>query len=88
MRAARVAAHVGDMVKLGRKGRDMEMSKARRDLKWEEQFSLGLFGEKAREIRDSRAPMEEDTCTMCGSFCAMDNVEAYFRDSLSESSKR
>ncbi|MCC6502080.1 MAG: phosphomethylpyrimidine synthase ThiC [Deltaproteobacteria bacterium] len=88
VRAARVAAHVGDMVKLGRKGRDMDMSKARRDLKWEEQFSLGLFGEKAREIRDSRAPMEEDTCTMCGSFCAMDNVEAYFRDSLSESPKR
>jgi len=88
VRAARIAAHVGDMVKLGRKGRDMEMSKARRDLKWEEQFSLGLFGEKAREIRASRAPMEADTCTMCGSFCAMDNVEAYFRESLSESPKR
>ena len=88
VRAARVAAHVGDMVKLGRKGRDMDMSKARRDLKWEEQFSLGLFGEKAREIRDSRAPMEADTCTMCGSFCAMDNVEAYFRESLSDSHKK
>ena len=88
VRAARVAAHVGDMVKLGRKDRDRDMSKARRDLKWEEQFKLGLFGEKAREIRDSRAPMEADTCTMCGSFCAMDNVEAYFRESLKESPKR
>ena len=88
VRAARVAAHVGDMVKLGRKDRDRDMSKARRDLKWEEQFTLGLFGEKAREIRDSRAPMEADTCTMCGSFCAMDNVEAYFRESLKESPKR
>jgi len=88
VRAARVAAHAGDMVKLGRKGRDMLMAKARRDLKWEEQFSLGLFGEKAREIRGSRAPMEASTCTMCGSFCAMDNVEAYFRESLLESPKR
>jgi len=88
VRAARVAAHAGDMVKLGKKGRDMSMAKARRDLKWDEQFSLGLFGEKAREIRDSRAPMEADTCTMCGSFCAMDNVEAYFRESLMDSPKR
>jgi phosphomethylpyrimidine synthase len=88
VRAARVAAHVGDMVKLGRKERDRDMSKARRDLKWEEQFTLGLFGEKAREIRDSRAPMAADTCTMCGSFCAMDNVEAYFRESLRESPKK
>jgi phosphomethylpyrimidine synthase len=88
VRAARVAAHVGDMVKLGRKDRDRDMAKARRDLKWEEQFKLGLFGEKAREIRDSRSPMEADTCTMCGSFCAMDNVEAYFRESLKESPKK
>ena len=61
VRAARVAAHVGDMVKLGRKDRDLEMAKARRDLKWEEQFRLGLFGERAREVRASRAPQEEDT---------------------------
>lgn len=88
VRAARVAAHVGDMVKLGRKERDRDMAKARRDLKWEEQFRLGLFGEKAREIRDSRSPMEVDTCTMCGSFCAMDNVESYFRESLKESPKK
>lgn len=88
VRAARVAAHVGDMVKLGRKDRDRDMAKARRDLKWEEQFKLGLFGEKAREIRESRSPMEADTCTMCGSFCAMDNVEAYFRESLKESPKK
>lgn len=88
VRAARVAAHVGDMVKLGRKDRDRDMAKARRDLKWEEQFKLGLFGEKAREIRESRSPMEADTCTMCGSFCAMDNVEAYFRESLKQSPKK
>lgn len=88
VRAARVAVHVGDMVKLGRNDRDRDMARARRDLKWEEQFSLGLFGQRAREIRDARAPIEADTCTMCGSFCAMDNVEAYFRESLRESLKK
>ncbi len=87
VRAARVAAHVGDMVKLGRKGRDMEMSKARRDLKWDEQYSLGLFGERASEIRATRAPEDSDTCTMCGSFCALDNVNVYFRESLKAGEK-
>lgn len=80
--AAKVAAHVGDMVKLGKKGRDMEMAKARRDLKWDEQYRLGLFGKRAAEIRASRAPQEADTCTMCGSFCALDNVNAFFREPL------
>ncbi|MFQ5736338.1 MAG: phosphomethylpyrimidine synthase ThiC [Thermodesulfobacteriota bacterium] len=82
VRAARVAAHVGDMVKLGRTGRDMDMGKARRDLRWEDQFKLGLFGERAAQIRASRAPEQEDTCTMCGSFCALDNVNVHFEESL------
>ncbi len=87
VRAARIAAHAGDMVKLGRKDRDMQMAKARRDLDWEGQAELGLFGEKAAEIRKSRAPEAPDTCTMCGSFCALDNVGTYFADTLSEGEK-
>lgn len=88
VRAAKVAAHVGDMVKLDRDGRDMEMSKARRDLDWEEQFRLGLFSPRAREIRVSRLPEEPSTCTMCGSFCALDNVNKHFKESLEKSRKR
>lgn len=87
VRAARVAAHVGDMVKLGRNGRDMSMAKARRDLKWDEQYRLGLFGERASEIRATRAPEDSDTCTMCGSFCALDNVNVHFRESLKTGGK-
>lgn len=88
VRAARIAAHVGDMVKLGKKERDMEMSKARRDLRWDDQYNLGLFGEKASEIRSSRSPEAPDTCTMCGSFCALDNVGGYFKGSLESGPKR
>jgi len=87
VRAARVAAHVGDMVKLGRKDRDMSMAKARRDLNWNEQARLGLFGERASEIRASRAPEDSDTCTMCGSFCALDNVNVHFSESLKAGDK-
>ncbi|MEK6531386.1 MAG: phosphomethylpyrimidine synthase ThiC [Deltaproteobacteria bacterium] len=88
VRAARIAAHVGDMVKLKGRDRDMRMAKARRDLKWDEQQRLGLFGERAAQIRASRAPDNSDTCTMCGSFCALDNVNAFFRECLEKGPKR
>jgi len=87
VRAARIAAHAGDMVKLGRKDRDLKMSKARRDLDWDKQFDLSLFGEKALEIRSSRMPEAPETCTMCGSFCAMDNVNKYFKEDLEKGPK-
>lgn len=88
VRAARIAAHAGDMVKLGAKQRDMEMSKARRDLDWEAQKRLGMFGERASEIRASRSPENADTCTMCGSFCSLDNVNVHFKESLEKGGKR
>jgi len=88
VRAARIAAHAGDMVKLGRTQMDKSMAKARRDLKWDDQYRIGLFGERAAEIRASRAPEAEATCTMCGSFCALDNVGGYFSGSLEAGVKR
>lgn len=87
VRAARIAAHAGDMVKLGANSRDMEMAKARRDLRWADQYALGLFGEKAEEIRKGRSPENDSTCTMCGSFCALDNVNVHFNESLANSAK-
>lgn len=82
VRAARIAAHVGDMVKNGSKEMDKEMAKARRDLRWDDQQRVGFFGKRAGEIRNSRYPEEPDTCTMCGSFCALDNVNQYFEKDL------
>ena len=72
VKAAKIAAYIGDMNKYPEKGRqrDKEMSKARRDLDWKRQFELALYPEDAAAIRGSRTPEDEDTCTMCGDFCA------------------
>ena len=84
VKAARVAAYIGDMNKYPEKGRerDKEMSKARRDLDWEKQFSLALFPEDARAIRASRTPEDEATCTMCGDFCASRGAGKLFAGDL------
>ena len=72
VKAAKIAAYIGDMNKYPEKGRsrDKEMSKARRDLDWQRQFELALYPADAAAIRGSRTPEDEKTCTMCGDFCA------------------
>lgn len=84
VKAARVAAYIGDMNKYPEtaRERDKAMSKARRDLDWGKQFELALFPEEARAIRASRTPEDEDTCTMCGEFCASRGAGKLFADCL------
>ncbi len=84
VKAARVAAYIGDMNKYPEKGRerDKAMSKARRDLDWETQFDLCLYPEDARAIRESRTPEDESTCTMCGDFCASRGAARLFAADL------
>jgi phosphomethylpyrimidine synthase len=84
VKAAKIAAYVGDMNKYPEKGRrrDKEMSKARRDLDWEKQFSLALYPGDARAIRNSRVPEDEVTCTMCGDFCASRGAGKLFSGDL------
>ncbi len=84
VKAAKVAAYIGDMNKYPEKGRqrDKEMSKARRDLNWEKQFQLALYPEDARAIRASRVPEDEATCTMCGDFCASRGAGKLFAGDL------
>jgi phosphomethylpyrimidine synthase len=84
VKAAKIAAYIGDMNKYPEKGRmrDKEMSKARRNLDWEKQFSLALYPDDARAIRASRVPDDEVTCTMCGDFCASRGATKLFADDL------
>jgi len=69
--AARLAVHVGDMIRLGRRGRDRAMGDARRRLDWESQFELALDPERARSIRDARPLDESGACSMCGDQCSL-----------------
>ncbi len=89
VKAARIAAYIGDMNKYPEKGRqrDMEMSKARRDLNWEKQFQLALYPEDARAIRASRTPEDEATCTMCGDFCASRGAGKLFAADLNDAKR-
>ncbi|MCB2218655.1 MAG: phosphomethylpyrimidine synthase ThiC [Desulfobulbaceae bacterium] len=71
--AARLAAHAADIVKKvpGARERDGEMSKARRALDWEKQFSLSLDPALARKRRcETLAADDHGACTMCGEYCA------------------
>ena len=78
VRYARMGAYMGDMVKLGRRERDLAMARARKDLNWAEQYQLAMFKDRFREIRSSRPPEAPDTCTMCGEHCALKVVRNYF----------
>jgi len=45
--SSRIAAHVGDMIKLKKRDADLEMGHARRDLDWERQFAVAINPERA-----------------------------------------
>ncbi|MGZ4938087.1 MAG: phosphomethylpyrimidine synthase ThiC [Halobacteriota archaeon] len=77
--SARIAAHVGDMIKLGKRDADLKMAHARNDLNWAEQFKLAIDPQTAAQVRKERMPSNTDTCTMCGDFCAYKIVKEYFK---------
>ncbi|MEG2643362.1 MAG: phosphomethylpyrimidine synthase ThiC, partial [Eubacterium sp.] len=71
--AARIAAHSADIAKgiPGAMDWDNAMSAARKKLDWKGMFDLAIDPEKARAYRESSQPEKEDTCSMCGNFCAV-----------------
>lgn len=74
--AARIAAHSADIAKgiPGAMDWDNAMSAARKKLDWKGMFDLAMDPEKARAYRESSQPEKEDTCSMCGNFCAVKNM--------------
>jgi len=71
VRTTRLAAHIGDLAKYPeRRHKEKLAALTRRDSKWAQHMDLLLFPDKAKEIRESRMPAKEETCTMCGDFCA------------------
>jgi phosphomethylpyrimidine synthase len=77
--SSRIAAHVGDMIKLKKtREADLQMGHARRELNWERQFQLAMNPARARAIRDERSPADTEACTMCGDYCAIKIVNKNF----------
>ncbi len=76
--AARTAAHIGDMIKNDDRKQDKAMSLARRQLDWEKQFKLSLDPEKARTIKEERQSSDDNKCSMCGDFCAINIANEHF----------
>jgi len=71
--AAKIAGHAADLARGNPRAfkRDLEMSKARKALDWEKQFQLAIDPKRARKIRKSRPPHNDQVCTMCGELCAI-----------------
>lgn len=76
----KIAAHAADIAR-GKESaieRDRKMSEARKNLDWETQIKLAIDPKKAKRLRAENPPKEDDVCTMCGKFCAIKQVQAYF----------
>lgn len=74
----KLAAHAADLAKghPGARYRDDQLSKARFDFRWEDQFNLSLDPDTARAFHDETLPAdgakEAQFCSMCGpKFCSM-----------------
>jgi phosphomethylpyrimidine synthase len=76
--AYKIAAHAADLAKghPGAQARDDELSRARFDFRWEDQFNLSLDPETAASFHDETLPAAHAKrahfCSMCGpKFCSM-----------------
>ncbi|MDY6824503.1 MAG: phosphomethylpyrimidine synthase ThiC [Thermodesulfobacteriota bacterium] len=86
VRATRVAVRMGDIIKNPRTAEvEKEAAKARRDMRWNDLEKLLMFPEVSRTVRAKRTPAQEETCTMCGDFCAMKKGMALFEKDIAGS---
>lgn len=71
--ASRIAAHAADLAK----GIpyaiqwDRRMAEYRKKLDWKGQIQESIDPERAKQLRESSMPHDEETCTMCAEFCAI-----------------
>lgn len=68
---SRIAAHVGDMIKLGKRDQDLTMARARAELNWDKMYECAIDPAHTKKIRADRPPEDSDACTMCGDYCAI-----------------
>jgi phosphomethylpyrimidine synthase len=86
----KIAAHAADLAKghPGAAERDLALSKARFEFRWQDQFNLALDPTTAKDFHDETLPAEAAKhahfCSMCGPhFCSMkitEEVRAFAND--------
>ena len=71
--ASKIAAHAADIAKKIPHAMDIDnkMAEARKNFDWDGQWECAIDPETAKAIRADRAPEFDDTCSMCGKFCAV-----------------
>ncbi len=72
--AFKIAAHAADIAKgiPGAMEWDNELSRARKEFRWEDQIRLALDPVRARQYRErDKVALTYEGCTMCGEFCPM-----------------
>ncbi len=71
--ASKIAAHAADIAKGIRGAREIDdkMADARRNLDWDAQWECAIDPQTAMSVRAARKPEHDDTCSMCGKFCAV-----------------
>lgn len=74
--ASKIAAHAADIAKHIPHARDIDdkMAEARKKFDWDTQWECSIDPENAKSIRDSRKPEIDESCSMCGKFCAVRSV--------------
>lgn len=75
--ASKIAAHAADIARGDERAldRDHQMAQARKELNWQRQIELALDPQKIKESRQQHNRSEEETCTMCGPYCALKVAE-------------
>lgn len=71
--ASKIAAHAADIAKHVPYARDIDdkMAYARKNFDWNMQWECSLDPETPKKIRENRKPEIEESCSMCGKFCAV-----------------
>ncbi len=78
--AAKIAAHAGDLVKLGEKAlkKDLELSRRRAGLDWSQMIKLAYDREKAENIYKQFGERSQ-ACNMCGKLCVFLILSRYIK---------
>ena len=85
---AKMAVYIGDMIKYPAAGTGPGYFKSAPRSGLGEAVFPGPVRRHGSAVRASRKPNSERSCTMCGSFCSMDNCNAYFAGDLAKSPKK